>query len=145
MSSFGKTGDVCSLCWHVLLSWITAWKVLLVATSWYFHFSFLSWFWNEDRNEKWKLCHFIQGNKRGVLISSPEPSHFQVKTDTRPVLFTSELKFSSKLVFSCLFLAVASYFWVLLNAMKTDTPPFPLHLLLLLWLRKIHNLTRNWA
>jgi len=36
-------------------------------------------------------------NKLGVLISSPQPSHSHVKTDTRPVLFASELKFSSKL------------------------------------------------
>jgi hypothetical protein len=33
-------------------------------------------------------------NKLGVLISSPQPSHSHVKTDTRPVLFASDLKFS---------------------------------------------------
>jgi len=82
-------------------------------------------------------------NKLRVLISSPQLSHSHVKTDTRPVLFASELKFSSKFVFSCLFLAVASYFWVLLNSTETATPLFRLHRLLLLWLRKIHNLTRN--
>ena len=37
-------------------------------------------------------------NKLGVLISSPQPSHSHVKTDTCPVLFASDLKFSSKLV-----------------------------------------------